>query len=608
MNKVLKFLGLRPNAEFIEMEKEFNAKIRVAVDDALAEERRYFDAELQALKTRGLLDSERDPFFSPFFESYDNINAGPTLKGKEKAKYKNVAEGTWATYGLSPFQDPNSEQTLDKLRLQQAAAMYQWVNYPIARSEIENIKRYALGRGLKITCTIPEIARVIKNFLSVNQFDRRNKESFRMYLIEGETFMAFYDNYDETSFDKEVDSPLLVRTFPSSEIVDIEYDSEDRETVLSYKREIMGEGKPKYYLDVSHPFGDEEVLGLPTTMNRSLSDYVGDAEEPRVIFFKNGPMYDSRGRVFLEPVLRWNRVAVDFLYTRSRLNHLRSKIFLVETRMGSTGNKVSSAPTATERMPAGGTNLIETSDRKFRIIEPKTGADDAETDYRMLLYMIGSALSMPLHVLQVNAENENYASIKEAGTPFVNMIADVQDDWKDKIDGVIQYLLHTCVRVGILEKEYTVELISSDALREIEDYVDERRANGDSESDIKEAVDKLLAKEKTTKKVKTINAPVDIIFPNIVKLDIDKNTRSIISQVEAGLTSEYTGRIALGRDPEVERERVSIETKAREEALEKRVAKFNQGGPDFSTTDGPREKTKLPVKDPNDPEDKAEKS
>jgi hypothetical protein len=564
-------------------EERFEVIVQEAIDKALLE------AEAWKTDIRSAISPD-DFKCGNIFEAYPyGINF---TTGKEvDRKGTSLTEADYSAVGTNPYQNPENIQTVEKLRLMQSASIYQWINYPISRSIIENLKRYALGRGVKIGCVVPEVSKVLKNFWTVNGMERRNKLAFQTYLLEGEYFPMLFDNAEAAGFDPEIDSLVLVRSLPSYQVIEIESDPDDAETKLAYKREkpmTGGASQYEWYLDGFHPVGDEREYGLPITSNGATSQNISEVktDSPKLLFFKHGLSQDERGRVIMESVLRWNRVAVDFLYTRSRLQYLRSKIFLIEERLGSKG-KVTAASSSTEKMPQGGIKLVETVDRKYRFESPNTGADDAEKDYKAILYMIGSALSMPIHILQMNAENENYASIKEAANPFTQMILDLQDEWGEWLRMLLRYVILAGIRKGVLKSEYEIEYLPEDNIGEIYRYVDDSTRAGVPVVKISEAVDKMVKAARKTTTVKTVNVPVDVIFPIIVQTDPTAQAGALQIYQNLGLMSKRTAQLQLGLDPDIEASRLSSEYQDSLDRRDEAIGRMNAGKPDAVGTENP---------------------
>ena len=566
-----------------EIEEAIDEKVAEAVNVALIEAKDWITVG----EGDSIFDQDEGATFNPYedtsiFGMYpDTISGGDRNHKFEKDKVK-LAESEWANVGLSAYQDPENMQTVEKLRLHQSASLFQYINYPIARSEVENLKRYVLGRGIRIDCLAEPVMKVLKNFWMVNDMESRNKGAFQMYLIDGEYFILFFDNHAADDFDEDVDAVLLVRSVPSAEVDEVEFDDEDRETRLSYKRDIpKGDlsADTKYYLDIDYPFGDERELRLPKRGNVGTSEHAAESQNARMMMFKHGLLYDARGRVGLESILKWNRVAVDFLYSRARLNHLRSKIFLIKTQAGKVGKTLTSA-TSVQKMPKGGMMLVETPDRQFRMVSPNTGADDAEKDYKMILYMIGSALSMPIHILNMNAENENYASIKEAANPFNQAVQDYQDEWGEHLKKLFRYVISHAVRLGVLDTEYQIEYLPEDVVGEVKRMVNTRLKEGVDAKAIVDDLRDIVEVEKETKVIPTTGIPISIIFPTIIKTDPTQEAQAIKIYMELGLMSKYTARLKVGVDPDVEEARLNIEWEEGMAKREQAMQRFNNGRPD----------------------------
>lgn len=542
------------------------------INNALIEHDRY---DLVGSGNNLVRSVSQNPFSGEsIFDAIESINTGVLKKGEAK----DISEGQWASVGFTINQDPNNVQTVEKLRLAQKASVYQWWNFPIAKSMIENLKRYILGKGIKIDSPVPEIQLLIKNFWTGNKMELRMKNICKEYFLKGEWFAMLFNNAGELGddFDVEIDPLLLLRTLPSEEIDDIEYDPKDAETILAYRRIDNREDgvEAKFYLDISHPFGDEKELGIPIYGNGAKSDKEGKAEESRVMFMKHGLLFDPRGRVFMDTVLRWNRVYVDFVYNRCQLNHLRTKIFLIETRTGRSGKTVSSSAT-TERMPKGGMKLIETPDRVYRLVAPNTGASDADTDIKILLYLISSGVSMPLHILTMDASNNNFASIKEAGTPFVQMIHDYQDDFAEKLKELFRFLIMMALRGGHIKETYDIESYPEDAVSEAVEYIS-MNLKSDNYEDVLEQAKSVLGK-KNVRTVKAINVPISITFPEIVKADLQQQAAATKIYHELGLVSKHTSRMHLGLDPDVEEFRIDAESRKESEKAEEDFRRRNTG-------------------------------
>jgi len=592
-------------------------ELKDAVTEAVVEDRKWRTVGGDGASSINLADGEAFSGKS-IFEHYDSINDGDPnsviqRKGRRSKKEKkdglrSLSEAEWAAVGLAVDQDPNIVQSEAKLRLHQSASVWQWINFPIAKSIIENTKRYAIGRGVKVDCPVPEVQNIISNFWKGNSMESRVKNGFREFLIFGEYFLVFFEN-DTAAFDNEIDPLLLVRSLASGEIKTIEYDPDDRETVLSYGRERKlndgGSLEVLHYLDATYPFPGDDLLHVrgnsPNTGNSAVHEK--DAQPHRMMFLKSGLTVDARGRVLMEPVLRWNRAYSDFVYNRARLNHLRSKIFLIKTRKGSTGKNVDSASAAIP-MPKGGMMLVETGDVTYRMVNPDTGAQDAETDIKMLLYMIGSAFGMPIHILNTNAENENYASIREAGNPFAQFIQDIQDDWKEFLESVLRFVITMAIRKGLLDSEYDLETYPDDVVGEAQIHIASNVGKGRPLLDIISEAKAILG-EKVVNKVRTVDIPIELIFPEIIKTDPTKLAETLKVYDELGMISTRSAQLKAGLDPALENYWLALEYEMKLQKQEEQFKRFNNGG--FEEDDEDEEDEEDSKKDKKGKKDDKEK-
>ena len=70
---------------------------------------------------------------------------------------------------------------------------------------------------------------------------------------------------------------------------------------------------------------------------------------------------------------------------------------------------------------------VETENVKYRIEKPQIGADDAKEDGLSILYTIGAGTSLPIHILNQRSDQQVYASIRKADTPFSQHIRGQQE-------------------------------------------------------------------------------------------------------------------------------------------------------------------------------------
>jgi hypothetical protein len=521
---------------------------------------------------------------------FEDIDYG-YIETKQKDSEGKVQESKdWTGVGLNIGYNPDIKHTVEDLRLQQEASVHQWSRMPPARAIIENYKRYCIGRGIKFNISVPVVEEYVARFWKQNKMEIRLKNGFRDWLLMGEIFWT-YTLREKADFDKDFETPVIVRSIPSVQITDIEYDQDDYETVLTYKRDTNNTAlkhETYYYKDISYPFEEDTIeLGLPGNLNKSTTSLDVNLRDERVQIFKYGLTFDIRGRCFMETVLRWNRVLVDFVYDRGRLNHLRTKIFLIETNTGKRGSQLG---TSYQRLPKGGLKLVETADKKYRMVAPNTGATDAESDYKMIVFTIASGVSMPYHILTQDASNSNYASIREAGTPFVQAVIDLQDDYGENVREQLMFVIAHGVRTGVLPEKVKVEDYPASTIGEMKRYIADKIEGGVPVKEIIESTRLLFTEEKKVREIRTIDVPIELIFPDIVHTESDKQANTLKVWRELGLISRQTSMRKIGVDPDIEFGRISQED---DDSFAKDLDKSNQMDQDRTRPDiEPSKKTK----------------
>lgn len=590
-------------------QKKLDETIRQSVEDGILRHKNWYD-----VNERDTTDYVDHGGSESIFEQHDSAFTSTVresratkyrrLKQKRRTSGGGVITGVSESYdgmsvGLNTGEAPDNEQDVGKLRLQQLASKNQYLTMPPAKSIIENLKKYCIGRGISYDCPNETVDNYLSNIWEHNRMDVSLKETFRDWLMMGEVPWAFWDNTKDPNFDKENDSALEIRSLPPEQIEDVEYDIDDFTAVLSYKRSYWAGKKitEAFYLDITHPYGDESDLKLDTTYNKKTSAYQNKAEEPRMYMFKYGLTHDQRGRVFMDTVLRWNRIYVDFVHDRGRINHLRTKIFLVETLTGK--NNTVGGGSRYERMPKGGIKLVENANRKYRVISPDTGAQDAELDAKLIGYLICSGVQMPMYILFQNSENNNYASIKEAGHPFAMSVQDLQDEYSERIRKIVKFFIAHGIRSKLLPPEIEMEYYPLKTIGEMKSMISELVAEAVPADRIVSQVRQKYGETKKYK-IRTIDIPITLNFPIIVASDPEKTANTIKIYRELGLVSRRTAITKIGEDPEVELTRMAQEE---EEDLQKSIERRNTLGTDMGITN-PNDNNPVPNNKDNPPEDK----
>jgi hypothetical protein len=425
-----------------------------------------------------------------------------------------------------------TEQTVDQLFTMQEAVYSKYFNDPHCRSIIDNWTMYTIGGGLKLNVDNQKVEKVIKEFRFKNDMVKREKQFIKMCYMEGELFIAYYIN--------PVNGQIKIRRVRPQEIADIETHPEDIETKFAYHWEYdhspMGTNQ-QYKKDIWVPdFEYSDYLNSPFGKKNVIKAKNKQQAMPVVQMMKMGIDTEIRGRVPLSPVLRHLKYYEDWLMDRIRLNHERAKVVWIKEIRGRM-------PETTERKrraPRGGIMLVETENVKYRIEKPQIGADDAKEDGLSILYTIGAGTSLPIHILNQRADQQNYASIRKADTPFSQYIRGQQEFFESGFEKMYRLVLKSAIAAGQLPKrirvpEYTQEALI-DTMSKINEMILEKRP-GDY---IKEQAEKMLQPNLTYKPIATEEVPLGMEFPEIIREDLEAQAKVFKIHKEIGIASAAT--------------------------------------------------------------------
>jgi len=258
----------------------------------------------------------------------------------------------WARLG-AVGEDPQRTISLPELHAFQDAAIKKERTDPHARSIVDNIQRYTVGRGVKFHCAVPEVEDWLRDFWKLNKMEGKQKRMVRSWFLEGEYFVMFFCSSES--------GRVKLRKIKTKELAEIETHSEDAETRLAYKRVYTKNGneEEEWYPDVSYyeQKGDE----LDGQDSKHEREFVG-GENTLVHFIKTGLEDEIRGRVPMEAILPYLKYYEDIIIDGCRRAHEEMKVVWIQSIRGSgAGARGAEATTRKRRSPPGGTMLKETT-------------------------------------------------------------------------------------------------------------------------------------------------------------------------------------------------------------------------------------------------------
>jgi len=444
----------------------------------------------------------------------------------------------------------------------QAAALHKYFVDPLCTSIIDNWTSYTVGGGVKVHVDNPKIMEVINSFRNKNKMIRREKQLVKMFNIEGELFIAYY--IDQKTGD------VSIRRIRPLEIQNIRTDKEDIETREGYfwqysytptgsdqAREVS-----RWVPDLVQYMQDVEPVKSPAKVIKKQKNRTSQKDEaiqnkaPWVQHVKTGIDVELRGRVPLQPVMRHLKFFEDWLMDRIRLNHERAKVVWIKEIKG---GRTTEDTTRQRRSPRGGVMLIETENVSYRIEAPKLGSDDAKEDGLAILYNIGAGTKLPIHILVQRTDQQVYASIRKADTPFSQFIRAQQEFFVEVFEEMYRVVIKAAIEAGTLKMTVKVPTYSIKNIEAIKTMVNEAVLRGDDQEKIWGQIRAKMDSSVTMKRVSTERVPIFIEFPAIMTDDMKEQAEVMKIHDEMGIASKATLSARAGYNWEKEMDRMAKE-------------------------------------------------
>lgn len=426
-----------------------------------------------------------------------------------------------------------TEQPLVELWAMQQATLSKYFTDPHCRSIINNWTAYTIGGGIKVHIENAKVMMVIDKFRVANRMIKREKQLIKMFFIEGELFIAYYGGY-----------PIKIRRIRPEEIVETETLDNDIETHLGYhwQYETTREGSSQIhkvdkwvrsidYDDLDNK--EKKSKGKPPAKD-SAKQY---KDNPVIQHIKWGLDEEIRGRVPLQGILRYLKYYEDWLLDRIRLNHERAKVVWIKEIKGNRGVE---ATTRERRAPRGGIMLIETQDVHYRIESSKLESDDAKEDGMQILYAIGAGTSLPIHILNQRSDQQVYASIRKADTPFSQFIRTQQEFFAESFERMYRQVIQSAIDKKKLPKTIRIPYYPDISLAEVFQTINEMVIEGCDAENIVREIKTQLGDKPSTRKINTIDVPIDLEFPEIIREDSESQAKVLKIHKEIGIASLAT--------------------------------------------------------------------
>ncbi len=555
-----------------------------AVENALIEHSKWHSVESERPSMNRRFSAED----TALVYEIQNVDGGFNkffTKIKNSKVSKRIAEVTgWTFLGTNYSEDPDRYQAQEDLFDIQDSAFIKYYQDPHMKNIVDNIQFFTIGRGMRFEAIAPVVQDRLAEFWQRNRMNSRQKDMVKSAFREGEYFIVYFVNPS--------DGKVTLRKIRAKEINKIETHTQDISTRLSYER-YFHNGKveeSRYYLDFNY---NKQLQDKFLSEQSAFIDRVQGNQY--IQFIKYGEEDEVRGRVPVGNILRYLKLYEDWLFDRARLNHERSKVVWIKKYLNTNPDMKNIQP---QRPPKGGMMLIETPNISYEFKNPNINADDAKEDGLSLLYMIGSGVNMPIHVLDQRADEAVYASLKKADTPFSNAIVANQDFWADQFDDMFRFVIRSAMEASAnpLPKKIKVPSFSSEKkLEEIQKLVNRMAFDGMSDERIIEEAGKEVKKSKIEDvEINTDDVYISKIFPEIVKEDQLNQAKILAIHDKIGIASLQTLSEKSGYDWKEELYRMQKDRESRPEVY---IEKNAQKTPNNF---GPRDQTRKDGSQPHD--------
>lgn len=407
-----------------------------------------------------------------------------------------------------------------------------WLKNPLIQRAV-NVKRlYVWGQGVSVRAQDVDINRVLQDFMNdhKNQQELTSHEARMMketeLEVDGNIFFVLFTNIST--------GKVRLRSIPLDEVLDIITDPQDRKMPWYYKRQWTDNGfniqtgnpqpvmHTEYYPDWRYD---------PTTKPQSIGGYPVNWEQP-VYHVKINTFSDWRfGVPEVYAALDWARAYKTFLENWSSIVAAYARFaWQLKTTGGASGIASAKAKLQTTVSAGSQNSYIETNPPPVTAatfirasdqvtLEPvKTaGATTSSNDGRRLLLMVCAAAGLP-ETFMGDATAGSLATARSLDRPTELMMRDRQVLWMDVHDSIFNFVVLKAVESpsgALASKGQVIEAIDGGII--------EKEIQWNSGED------------------GGVDDHIDIEFPPMVQLDMDKLVKSI---VDAATLGNATGALA----------------------------------------------------------------
>lgn len=359
-------------------------------------------------------------------------------------------------------------QTESEFRLIQLIVNSRYYVDPFARNIIDNLTRYIIGNGVRITVADDEIQAKIDEFSNFINITELFKDYIKTVLKDGEGGICLESKiYKGQNEDKKGVDWDVYKIF-SEEIRGFEFESKNPGKKFAYYKQIMFVtdqsvlAENAWISDIAYwyQFNTRNNIAIFNGKKSSKPDLT---KEKVMLWHQMGDKRELRGRCMMEPVLRDLRLVEDFRINRAIMNYERSKVLYVKTQKTTGVNRRNqSTEIKKSASPKGGTQLTIGPNEDYKTVTANLQAQDADADGLLFLYAIGAGVVVPVYLLGMRSDQVNYSAIKNTDSPFHQMILDYAGDFSSTLKQMYKWVIYRNVEAGTLEKTTKIKVVAKE--------------------------------------------------------------------------------------------------------------------------------------------------
>jgi len=468
-----------------------NAELAEEVEQLIARE--YQDRRLALIRDireefgdaiMGSLTRGQDPHYglyealqTPLHQEMDKGYLFGNNKENDE-EYKRCAALRESTLGADPTNAQGGVtlkkyQTEGELRVIQLIANSRYRTDPYCRGVIDNVSRYIASGGIKFVIGNEQVEEVVDEFLRQITLGEIFVDFVKTSFKDGEVGMDIESVVVKDA--RGIKTPKAIEWSLSKVFTDEirafevrvgkpevkgAYQYFPNDTAGTMRPQVEGTWIPD--IEYFYQF-DKKNKKLVATSGAKSSRHGSYGEDRVILWFKHGDIKTLRGSVPIEPILRDLRLYEDFRISRAVLNYERSKVLYVKTVNSAVNRAASTIEVRKSPAPKGGVQLTLAPGEKMEMLTASLQAADADRDGLQFQYAMGTGVSMPVYILGVRADEQNYGAIKNTDSPFNQMILEYAELFSAKfLKKLIKFVIYRNVQEGILPETVKVKKVSKE--------------------------------------------------------------------------------------------------------------------------------------------------